>query len=282
MSGDFVLLGDSITDRSNRVTLVRPVAQRLGIDWKGYVEFYLLNGNIVLRKGEKDYDPNNGRTGFYMGSSVVDKEKRATLIRLVVQNLQLDDRSTVDFFLFENEIVIKETVFMFQPFIEEVDINTLSDENRELAHKGSRYLAEETMAFLEAKKAYPSNTGFQEILAKVQEKVLKDISPRDRKLLLTVITQSFHKTIAPDDIEGITDKTIASMLFMNGCPREKLKEQVELMKRTSHFIDEFGSGARRLSDKKKRELLDKHGLERSEDGRSIRLKKMRPSERYPE
>lgn len=271
MSGEFILLGNSITDRSNRVTLVKSVAQRLGISGKGYVEFYLLNGNIVIRKGQKEYDPDSGRTGFYMGSSVVDKENRATLIRLVVQNLQIDQRSVIDFFLYQNEIIIREEVILFQPFTE-VNVRALTDENKELALNAVACFMKEADAFIEANGGI-SVTRLHEILAKVQEETLREVSPNNRKLMFTIVMQRFHELIAPKDIESMIDKTVASQLIMMGCQPKNLKEQIELMKRTSRFIGDFEKEGHKLSDKKKRDLLEKHGLERAESGKGIRLKK---------
>jgi len=271
MSDGFVFMGNSITDRTNRITLVKLVAQRLGIDRKGYVEFYLLNGNIVIRRGEKDYDPNNGRSGFYMGSSIVDKDNRITLIRLVVQNLQIRSGNTVDFFLYREEVVIRETICLFEPFVDEIDVRTLSEGNKELVSKAIACFKSEFKEKMD--ETVTSSTALIETLAKVQQETLNEASPKDRVQVLRTVIQTIHKTVAPEEITGMFEKTIASYLVMAGYPKEELKERVEMQKRVFLYIDQLERKGMNLSEKKKRKLMDECGLERAENGKSIQMKK---------
>ena len=103
-----MFLGTTITDRTNRITLIKIVAQILEIEEVGYIEFYKLEGNIILRKGTKEYKPNNKEPGFYMGTSTIDKDNRITIIELVTKHLQIKRGQRIDFFLTDKEIMIKQ------------------------------------------------------------------------------------------------------------------------------------------------------------------------------
>ena len=106
-SGNYFLMGDTVSDRTNRITLIKLVAQKLDIDRTGQVDFYLLNDDIVIKKGEGEYDPKSKKSGFFMGSSIVDKDNRITIIKLVVQNLQIEEGNKIEFFLHYDEVVLR-------------------------------------------------------------------------------------------------------------------------------------------------------------------------------
>jgi len=110
MRSDYFLMGDTISDRTNRITLIKLVAQKLNIDRAGQVDFYLLGDDVVIRKGDGEYNPNNKRQGFYMGSSVVDKDNRITIIKLVVQNLQIKEEDKIQFFLHDDEVILRKVL----------------------------------------------------------------------------------------------------------------------------------------------------------------------------
>jgi hypothetical protein len=107
MKGDYFLMGNSVSDRTNRMTLIKLVAQKLNIDREGYVDFYLLDGDIIVKKGTGEYVPENVLRGFYMGSSVVDKDNRITIIKLVVQNLNIQEGDRIEFYFHNEEVVIE-------------------------------------------------------------------------------------------------------------------------------------------------------------------------------
>jgi hypothetical protein len=103
-------MGSSISDRTNRVTIIKLVAQKLGIDREGSAEFYLLDNDVVLRKGYGEYDPEAQIEGFYMGSSVVDRDNRITIIKLVVQNLKIEEGDFIEFYLHNDNVVIRKAL----------------------------------------------------------------------------------------------------------------------------------------------------------------------------
>ncbi len=107
MSEDYFLMGSSIADRSNRITIIQLVAQRLGIERSGYLNFFYLDNDIIIRKGSKEYNPNLSERGFFMGSSVVDKDNRVTVIKLVTQNISLSEGDYIAFYLHDNEVIIR-------------------------------------------------------------------------------------------------------------------------------------------------------------------------------
>jgi len=116
METDYFLMGNSVSDRTNRITLIKLVAQKLNIDRTGHVDFFLKEDNVIIRKGDGEYNPAKLKDGFYMGSSVVDKDNRITIIKLVVQNLQIKEEDKIEFFLHDNEVVIRKVADVLKDF----------------------------------------------------------------------------------------------------------------------------------------------------------------------
>ena len=116
METDYFLMGNSVSDRTNRITLIKLVAQKLNVDRTGHVDFFLKEDNVIIRKGDGEYNPAKLRDGFYMGSSVVDKDNRITMIKLVVQNLQIKEEDKIEFFLHDNEVVIRKVADVLKDF----------------------------------------------------------------------------------------------------------------------------------------------------------------------
>jgi hypothetical protein len=250
---------------------VKPVAQRLGIDERGYVEFYLLNGNIVVRKGDKEYDPNDGKTGFYMGTGIVDKENRTTLIKLVVQNLQINSKGMIDFFLFRDEIVIRESVSIFQQRFE-CDERLLKEEDKERLSKVYERFQTEIVSFVRNHGTNP--TKLKEMLAKIQEDAFKDALPQARKTIMTSLIMAFRLLTGPKDMKTVEDKALATLLTGGDPVKENLGEQVELFKRATMYTDRIQrEGGFGISEKKKAKIREECGLELVENGHSLRMKK---------
>jgi hypothetical protein len=107
MMGDYFLMGNSVSDRTNRITLIKLVAQKLDIERGGNVGFYFMASDVVIRKEEGEYNPDKPGRGFYMGSSVVDKDNRVTIIKLVVQNLKIKERNTIEFYLHDDNVILR-------------------------------------------------------------------------------------------------------------------------------------------------------------------------------
>jgi hypothetical protein len=148
-------MGNSVSDRTNRVTIIKLVAQKLGIDREGNAEFYLLDNDIVLRKGYGEYDPDERKEGFYMGSSVVDRDNRITIIKLVVQNLKIGEGDYIEFFLHNDNVVIRkasEHLKGYEPrgtseichdIASRLCVNYVSEADEIMRMKGTRSLSEE-------------------------------------------------------------------------------------------------------------------------------------------
>jgi len=234
MSGSFFFMGNSITDRTNRITLVKLVAQRLGIDRGGYVEFYLVNGNVVIRKGEKEYEPNKGRTGFYMGSSVVDRDNRTTIIKLVVQNLQIDSKSIVNYFLHDEEIVIKKATPKYDAHSKEIDFHALGEEDLVLILQTSDLFFRELQSYVESNNKGPTPFVMDEILAMICNTHLKDLLPEKQEFVLRSVMQIFHTVSGPEGMIYL-DKVSANYLRTAGVKEENLAAAV---KRTNE-LEEF-------------------------------------------
>lgn len=109
MASDYFLMGSSVADRTNRITIVKLVADKLNIDRTGYVHFFYLDNEIVIRKGGEEYEPDKEGKGFFMGLSAVDKDNRITLIKLVVQNLKIKESDDIEFYFHENDVIIRKT-----------------------------------------------------------------------------------------------------------------------------------------------------------------------------
>jgi hypothetical protein len=123
MSEDYFLMGSSIADRSNRITIIQLVAQRLEIERSGYLNFFYLDNDIIIRKGSKEYTPNLSERGFFMGSSVIDKDNRVTVIRLVTQNIGLFEGDYIAFYLHDDEVVIRKMpTFLDISKIDQIDM----------------------------------------------------------------------------------------------------------------------------------------------------------------
>ena len=229
MGGKFFFMGNSVTDRTNRITLVKLVAQRLGVGWKGYVEFYLVDGNIVIRKGEKDYDPNNGKSGFYMGSSVVDKENRTTVIKLVVQNLQINSKSIMNYFLHDDEVVLRKEIGLFDMQTKEIDVNALREEDRDIVWGVYDLLFGEFETFKKFIEKLPTKDKMAERIAEVSDIRMRGISLEKQEFVTKAAIQSFHRKTGPDGM-SLEDKIVANFLRTTGIPEEKLSENLKRMK----------------------------------------------------
>jgi len=104
-------LGTTIADRTKRATLIKRVTQILEAERGNFLHFYQKGDEIILRNGRQEKTGDDLEQVVFLGSSVIDKSNRATIIRIAAKKLQIQPKDRIRYLRdVDGEIVIRKSV----------------------------------------------------------------------------------------------------------------------------------------------------------------------------